>query len=423
MIKFNEPCLEKKTLLTKFYEQVKGNAILNKQNLLKYVKNTCDETKSIDGFPINNIRGLRFLSKFDWNEIDKKYFYLTENLKNLYAETKINSELYYVKQAEDFYFYMVKVTGKNAYTWKEYALKQRSLSENYQGSDISIKKADKGIKGFLPSLDCHDQNFTETWVAFVSNKPWVDRNKIDCAAVEMFVSMMTSEHAYFTGHVGITRSISYDGIKHEDLACTLHTFIAQATLKRYKYKEYTINVPASRMREILVKKFINKGKFLDIYIGDDTSDIFLGDKLIQYDIESLDSLLKKRETMKLLGEDRLDHMLSSYEENELLISLIMQKKYLEEGKASMPLKIQKQPGSNIISSFALFSQNGKKLNDLTPQEMSGEFAWFFETPWFVKNLRQPLLTVNLRAMANLISFNNPIKHEAMTEIIGNTEIL
>ena len=46
---------------------------------------------------------------------------------------------------------------------------------DHQGTDIAIKKADKGIKGFLPSLDCHDQNFTETWVAFVSNKPWIDK--------------------------------------------------------------------------------------------------------------------------------------------------------------------------------------------------------------------------------------------------------
>ena len=55
--------------------------------------------------------------------------------------------------------------------------------------------------------------------------------------------------------------------------------------------------------------------------------------------------------------------------------------------------------------------------------MKGEFAWFFETPWFVKNLRQPLLTVNLQCLADLVTFNNTIEHEVIMEFIGNAEIL
>ena len=55
--------------------------------------------------------------------------------------------------------------------------------------------------------------------------------------------------------------------------------------------------------------------------------------------------------------------------------------------------------------------------------MSGEFAWFFETPWFVQNLRQPLLTINLQSLAELVHFNNPIEHKVITEIIGNIEML
>ena len=423
MRKFNELCLQKENLIAKFYEQIKEKPSLSKSNLLKCIKSVCKEVKSTDGFPMNIIRCLRLLSTFDWHSIDEKYSYLVENLKDLYNKRKINSELYYLKQAEDFYFYMVKITGKNAHIWKEYALKQREIAENYQGNDIATKKADKGIKGFLPSLDCHDQNFTETWVAFVSNKLWLNKNKIDYSAIEMFVSMMTSKHAFFTGHVGITRSVSYNGVKNEDLACSLHSFIAQVTLKRYKHnKEYMINVPASRMREILIKRFTSKGKASDIFIGDNGSDIYLGDKLIQYDRSNLSSLLKKRDNIKLKGYDKTDHMLTDYEENELSISLLLQKKSLEEG-SYIPLKIHKQPDNNTILSFVLFSKSGKKLNDLTPQEMSGEFAWFFETPWFIRNLRQPLLTANLQSMANLIIFNNSIKHIVTPEVIGNAKIL
>lgn len=423
MEKFNKSYLEQQILITKFYEQLKGSTIFSKKNLLKFVKNACVEVKSTDGFSMNSTRGLRLLSKFDWKKINKKYFYLTKSLRDLYAMEKINSELYYLKQEEDLYFYMVKITGKNANMWQEYALKQRNLAAKYQGTDMAIKKADKGIKGFLPSLDYHDHNFTETWVSFVSNKPWINQSKIDYTAIEMFVSMMTSEHAHFTGHIGITRTVSYNGIKHGDLACSLHSFIAQVTLKNYKNKEYMINVPASRMREIIIKKLTDKGKFFDIYIGDNFSDIYLGDTLIEYKEKSLESLLKKREIMKLRGDDRSDHTLSSYEENELLISLLLQKKYLEEGKMYIPLKIQKQSDNNKILSFILFSKNGKKLNDLTQKEMSGEFAWFFETPWFVQNLRQPLLTINLQSLAELVHFNNPIEHKVTTEIIGNIEML
>jgi len=228
----------------------------------------------------------------------------------------------------------------------------------------------------------------------------------------MFISMLTSRHASFTGHAGITRSVSYNGVKHTDLACTLHSFIAQATLKHYMGKRYMITVPVARMREILINKFIDKGKETDIYIGDNQ---------VKYSSQSLGFLLENQRKMKLSGYDKSDEdsIVRGFEKNELAIALVRQKKTLETGNTFVPLKVQNKSNSNEYRSFVVFDNKGDKLNDLASHDMTGEFSWFFESPWFTRNRRHPKLTFNLESLAGLVNFNAQMEHEFTTEIIGD----
>ena len=250
--KFVNSCLRSKKLINSFYQLIKFKDGFQEEEINELVKISCDDAESSDGMSMRIEQALRTLLTINWEEINERYSYVSHILRKIYTEQTVKSEIYHLNIDDILYFYMVKVTGKNAYMWKEYALKQRELSEKYIGEDYSIKKSDFGIKGFLPSIYYHDQDVTETWVAFVSNKFWENYNQIDYSSIEMFISMMTSKNARFTGHVGITRAVSYTGQKHQELSCYLHAFLAQVTLIHYMgEKKYMINVPAARMREIL----------------------------------------------------------------------------------------------------------------------------------------------------------------------------
>lgn len=96
--------------------------------------------------------------------------------------------------------------------WIKYATDEKNASKEYQGDNVVIKRAYNGPVAFIPSIRYHDQNYV--WVAFVSDKQQ-DINNIDPTSIEMSVTMMTSEHAHFTSHIGISRGISYIGIPHK----------------------------------------------------------------------------------------------------------------------------------------------------------------------------------------------------------------
>lgn len=410
---FRMPCLRQEILIKEFYKKIQSKTLLKQDNINKLVELACLEARSSDGLPMNLTQALRVLLKFNWAQIDEKYSDLCSVLKESYSKQKVKSETYYSKKDDDLHFYMIKITGRNAHMWEEYALKQRDLAEAYTGEDYSVKKADVGIKGFLPSLSYHDQDSTETWVSFVSNRPWLDKSQIDYPAIEMFISMMTSQRAKFTGHIGITRAASYAGSKHRNLACDLHSFVALVTLKNYTDKVYMINVPAARMREILTQKLFDINKMSGIYIGDNHT---------EYPSEDLSSLQKRKAQMKKENQDKIDSQVRLFEQTGLAISLHHQKGALERGLLTVPLSVEKSSPNEYLS-FKLLNSEGTILNDISPIEMSGEFAWFFESPWFIKNPRHPIVTFNLRTLADLTSFDSEVQYETKTEFIGSASVL
>ena len=411
--RFNKPCMRNKKLIKVFYKLIKIKKNFKEEDVMELIKISCDEARTSDEIPMNIEQAIRILLNVDWEQINKKYSDLLCILKNFFAEQNVKSEIYYLNKDDDLYFYMLKVNGKNAYMWKEYALKQREISESYTGDDHAIKKADFGIKGFLPSLYYHDQDTTETWVAFASTRPWENKNQLDYSSIEMFISMMTSKNAQFTGHVGITRAPSYIGKKHQSLSCDLHSFIAQVTLKHYTDKKYMINVPAARMREILIQKFLENDKISGVYIGDDH---------IEYPDENMDNLIEKRKQMRMDQLDKSDLHFRLFEQNELYINLLQQNEALEQGKLFIPLKVEKN-SLNEYCSFKLFNKEEMIIHNLAPTNMSGEFAWFFESPWFVRNSRHPVVTFNLPSLAELVNFNSKIKYDTETEYIGSSLVL
>ena len=165
--------------------------------------------------------------------------------------------------------------------------------------------------------------------------------------------------------------------------------------------------------EILLQKFLEKEKASDVYIGDDH---------ITYPTEDLSHLIERRKQMKCDKWDKSDIHFRTFEQNELSISLIQQKIALDSGNLTIPIRGEKISSNNYLL-FKILDKEGRIINILSPADMCGEFAWFFESPWFVKNLRHPLLTFDIQSLAGLLNFGSRIGYKSIIECIDQSPVV
>lgn len=230
---------------------------------------------------------------------------------------------------------------------------------------------------------------------------------------QLFVSMMTSKNAHFTGHVGIARAASYKGEFHKNLSTNLHSFIAKATLEHHPDKEYMITVPASHMRTILIKSFEDNGK---------NSKIFIGDNYTEYSKKPLESLINTHEAMVAAGYNKTDRMRYEYDQNLLSVHLSKQQALLEQENTKMPLEVKKGNGYKNYESFKLSAQNDIILNDLTAKDMEKEYAWFFKSPYLFRNssTQEPTITCDLKTLADVLPTSTELEYQSNVELIDDT---
>ena len=312
----------------------------------------------------------------------------------------------------DLHFYLSRMTDSNVGAWRDFALSQQSLAAAYEGEELARKLADKGFKAFLPILDYVSSPRTEVWAAFVSNKPWDNRAAIPHKSVEMFVSMITSIHACFTGHMGIARTLSYEGERHAGLSILLHAFTAFATLQLEKGKSYMLSVPASRMREMLAHALAEADAMGGLCIGDGCGPVRLRGETVEHPGSDLAALLRRRSEMRASGADRRESSLHDYERNELAISLIMQEEARQKSGSAPFVTASKVEDGSRYESFTLLDRHGRVIQALGESDMSGEFGWFFESPYFVRNPRQPLIAADLEVLASLGRFSGKVEIES-----------
>lgn len=416
--------IRKDTLVKVFYDQItkidmESLSSLDSTEITQFVNNACIEAKSTDGLIMQHTHALRILTKSRLQEINPQYSTIIDALKHLYATQTVTSEVYHLPQEQKIHFYMTKITGHNSRSWIEY-VHGESYKSNCGNSKVSkaIKKAELGITGFKPSIYYHDQDLTETWVAFVSDKVWRDQRIIDVNAIEMFVTMMTSEHARFTSHMGIARAPSYQGEVHKNLAAKLHSFIAKATQHAYPdIKEYMITSPLGHMREIMFKAFHDKGQSTKIYIGDN---------LTERSKDSLEKLISDLQAMEEAGIHRYDNHIQKYYLKQLDVSLAQQDiAYKDTAYNIIPISAEKAAECIKYLNCTIKGQNNEILHKFTTKDMAGEFAWFFESPHLFKNkMNVPLVTCDLKALATLEVFSTDIiEHVTNVIVIGEVEIL
>lgn len=149
---------------------------------------------------------------------------------------------------QDKLFFNFVYVGRNAQTWKNLAQKNK---ENPNFSEIA-----GGVNGFLHSLSFNSK--THVWVAYISNnKPkykWLSNDEFK--DVEMLVSVLSSEQALFSMHMGIFRSLLYSGTKHSNISMKLHAFAAMQIANDQNFevpKKYMITSPLDSMFKIMQK--------------------------------------------------------------------------------------------------------------------------------------------------------------------------
>jgi|GEM_PF-6181296 len=400
----------KVTLIKSFCNLIDENILdLDQEKLVELVKTACKEAKSADGFTMQYIQALRILSTFDFNILDKEYSTIQTELRNLYGQQEIKSEIHHLKKTEDLHFYMVKITGKNAQEWASFS-KEQMKSVNKKGiKDIKI-----GLNAFIPSLAYHDQDLTDTYVAFIANKPLDKTNMPNSSSIEMIVTMMTSEHAYFTSHAGIARTATYEGVKHKNISTQLHSFIAACTQDIYREKkEYMITPPAEVMRDIIIHAFSKNNASEKIFIGH--QDTPVSDK-------SIDVLKLWVDYYKDIKDEKTQNgTFRDYDEenyfNALLELNLSKQKELWQGKKA-PIKLVK---SKEESAVIIYGKKGEILNNISSNEMEGEFAWFCKSPYLLPNQHstEPLITCDLNTLARLETPSGVIEHSICIENIGD----
>lgn len=299
------------------------------------------------------------------------------------------------------YFHMVRLAGHRLERWRDFTIEQQRAADPYSGTDLSRTFADKGFKAFLSVLAYADAASTDIWVAHAADRPVIDLDETNRSSVEMFVTVTTSTSARFMGHMGIGRAMTYLGTRHPGLAPRLHGFAARVALMIAPSKFLMLTVPASRMREILLKSVVETLGFEVAQIGDGARKVVLKGVEIDPDATTLDELLALQRVLLDCGADGDLARLEEFERNELAIALRRQSdSRLHTGHLPLVRASILDDGTSYRS-FDLEDGRGNVVQRIEHDAMSKEYAWFFQSPYFVANPRQPLLAVRLDALARL----------------------
>lgn len=315
----------------------------------------------------------------------------------------LDSDTFYMKVG-DVYFHMARLVGSRIDRWRDFTIDQQRLATSYSGADLSGTFADKGFKAFLSVLLYATR--ADVWVAYAANQPVVDLDESNRSSVEMFVSVITSRSARFTGHMGIGRTLNYLGVRHPNLSQRLHGFAARISLMMGPSKFLMLTVPASRMREILLKALIEHVGIEATQIGDGTRKVTLKGVEIDPEAATIGELLALQRKFIESGAHRDPARLELFERNELAMVLRRQiDSRMHNGRLPLVCATKSDDGKSYRS-FNLMDGRGNIVQRVRHYEMSQEYAWFFKSRYFVANPRQPLLTVRLDALASLSDSNH-----------------
>lgn len=385
------------------------NGHFDENSLKPMINEVIEEVKQNEKINLNYHNCLRILSEFEWSKLSQNHAELNISFKNLFKQEEVKSQYYHYKKEDDLHFYMVKVTEKNAHSWKEF--------KNHQFSADILRQYFRGLTAFIPSLDFFDYDKTDVWVAFIANQE-LDLDQINRSSIEMCVTMITSENASFTSHSGISRCPTYQGKEHQKISSDLHSFIANATLKNYpdQEKSYMITCPVSGTREIIIENFEKSYNSKYYYIGDEV----VNSLFLKYPPNPPKYLQVQTQIEKLIERINTQNEQIKNGNKKILIKL-----NTESDEDNIALYYDVYSIIEKCTSFEIFNQDGEILQTISSEMMKNEFAWFFNHPYLFRgqNLTETLLTTDMKALASLININpSELEYVEKIEVIGEAEL-
>ncbi|AIK96688.1 hypothetical protein [Candidatus Odyssella acanthamoebae] len=193
----------------------------------------------------------------------------------------LERNVYQKKLADDLYLVMERpsLNPKNLQGWKSFAKAILFEIEKRYG-ETALYKEDSSEYGFYRGvyetfdiynriLDWSDKKSydasqeLQVWIAQALNINYFHlKKKFDLSLesnendwhkdVEMTMCIIFYPTDPFQMHIGISRNIFYEGVKHPQLSLKLHSFAAQVTRLSYSEKLYMITRPLYNMWSILI---------------------------------------------------------------------------------------------------------------------------------------------------------------------------
>ena len=387
-----------------FYSKITAlqDEVITEQKLTEIIKLISPAGDISDRYYPTHHKVSSMLKAVDWNKLFDKTN-ISETIHKIHHEIHIPGQIYSLKEADDLYFNIARITDGNKQKWSSLASKS------------SHGKNSVGVQGFHPSLKYYNNINTEVWVAFISNKPVNDPNEVDLSSTEMFVTVTTSEHSSFTTHMGIARSSSFPRDKqHKNISTKLHAFAAKFMLEQHPEKIYELNVPTNLMEEIIIKEFEDKRLVNKVFIGDNRT------KYPDYNIETAKGYYEA--SKEYVKTDPARAFVNLMHENLRDLHLLEQRSAIEKGEKILPIQVTHSSDGSF--SFIVKDQHDQIVQTITTEQQNGEFAWFFDHGWQFKNIgligNFQLLTCDLPTLASLGDFHGeiqlvgeaPVAHEA-----------
>lgn len=306
---------------------------------------------------------------------------------------KLTDDLYVGKVNDDFYLGMERVTDDNIAGWLAFAHDQ--LVVGCRKKDLKYLPSIDGSEFFEQVLHDYDDAviapYHELWVAYASSVPVVGLFNIeDAAFIDMFVTVITTQDALLTSHMGISRTWQAaqaieEGTrtKHADQSIHLHSFAAKVMRLRDHRKMYMLTVPVPSMRAILIAKL----PALSVFVGDSVYNARL--KVLQKGHEELQcapvaEVVRKSDSFRRKAADDF-YFYDRYKEQ---IGLLQ----------TNPYRIIRHQ-SDSVQEFTIQWPHGEPL--VTFDEKTAAYQWLFTRSYVDLWLTIPYVLVDLDVLAGV----------------------
>lgn len=299
--------------------------------------------------------------------------------------TKKSENLYVSQVADKFYLAMERIDKSNQDDWLRYA--------RYQDSAASHKP----IKYFLPHgvgagrfkavLENYEQLVVnwdnDLWVAYASCAPITDKAFCTFEDIDMYVSIITSENALFTSHMGISRSWEAardlaekdpKRKKYSYQSMYLHAFAAKVIKLIDHRKVYMLTPPTPIMNSIFLKKM-------------PTESFFVGDNFYKKDLES-----EEKDSIIIV-------------DNLVISETLQEREERLKKEAAMRIRLKTNPPRLIRTkglhpTFTIQKPNGENL--ITFDYSTSTYQWMYTDPYKAKGLSCPYMLILLENLAQVM---------------------